>query len=490
MKYCKHNSNICNCKNIISENITSLNITSQNNTLENNILENNILENNINSFICQHNSFICNCNNITSKNNTLENNNLENNNLENNKLENNTNNINSFICQHNSFICNCNNITSKNNTLENNNLENNNLENNKLENNTNNINSFICQHNSFICNCNNITSKNNNLENNILENNTFENNILENNTFENNTNNINSFICQHNSFLCKCKYNLLNENELKIAIVGTGFVGSAIINSLKIKNILNIIPYDKYLNGGIGKINDILNAHIIILTLPTPFSEINNNYDLNPIIETLNFLHINNFTNPIIIKSTILPETTNNLSSQFKSLNLIHNPEFLTQKTAFEDFHNQSHIVLGKSNNCSSFSFNFVIQFYKKYYPNAIISECTSNESESMKIFCNSFYSVKIQFFNELFALCNKNNTSFNNVKNLMLKNGWINPMHTNVPGNDGKLSYGGYCFPKDTNALLSYMKEKNSEHKILDACIKERNELRSDNINIIKQNY
>jgi nucleotide sugar dehydrogenase len=326
-----------------------------------------------------------------------------------------------------------------------------------------------CIHNSFICKCNNNFDNYN------------TNNIIENK--------LNSTICQHNSFLCKCKYNLLNENELKIAIVGTGFVGNAIINSLKIKNILNIISYDKYLNGGIGKIDDILNAHIIILSLPTPFSEIHNTYDLNPIIETLTFLYNNNFLNPIIIKSTILPETTNNLSSQFPSLNLIHNPEFLTQKTAFEDFHNQSHIVLGKSNNCSSFAYNFVIQFYKKYYPNAILSECSSNESESMKIFCNSFYSVKIQFFNELFLICNKNNTSFNNVKNLMLKNGWINPMHTNVPGNDKQLSYGGYCFPKDTNALLNYMKEKNSEYKILEACINERNELRSDNINIIKSN-
>ena len=36
-------------------------------------------------------------------------------------------------------------------------------------------------------------------------------------------------------------------------------------------------------------------------------------------------------------------------------------------------------------------------------YPNAKISECLAVESESMKLFCNSFYAVKIQFFNELF---------------------------------------------------------------------------------------
>ena len=60
-----------------------------------------------------------------------------------------------------------------------------------------------------------------------------------------------------------------------------------------------------------------------------------------------------------------------------------------------------------------------------------------------------------------------------------MLNNNWINPMHTKVPGTDGKLSYGGACFPKDTNALLSFMKKNNSNHKVLESCIFERNFLR-----------
>ena len=70
-------------------------------------------------------------------------------------------------------------------------------------------------------------------------------------------------------------------------------------------------------------------------------------------------------------------------------------------------------------------------------------------------------------------------------VKNMMLKNKWINHMHTTVPGPDGKLSYGGYCFPKDTNALLQFMKKMNSPHKVLEAIIDERNEMRTDQKNI-----
>ena len=40
-----------------------------------------------------------------------------------------------------------------------------------------------------------------------------------------------------------------------------------------------------------------------------------------------------------------------------------------------------------------------------------------------------------------------------------------INNMHTNIPGPDGQISYGGLCFPKDTNALLKYMIKNETQH-------------------------
>ena len=98
-----------------------------------------------------------------------------------------------------------------------------------------------------------------------------------------------------------------------------------------------------------------------------------------------------------------------------------------------------------------------------------------------MKLFCNSFYATKIQYFTEVKLLCDKMNIEYNNVINLMLNNGWINPMHTYIPGPDGNLSYGGACFPKDSNALNQYMKKLNTPNAVLDASIKERNLMRKD---------
>jgi len=72
----------------------------------------------------------------------------------------------------------------------------------------------------------------------------------------------------------------------------------------------------------------------------------------------------------------------------------------------------------------------------------------------------------------------------YNNVKDLMIGNKWIHPMHTLVPGTDGQLSYGGYCFPKDTNALNELMIKYDSPNMVLNAAIEERNTMREDNDN------
>lgn len=268
---------------------------------------------------------------------------------------------------------------------------------------------------------------------------------------------------------------------MKICIVGFGFVGNAIYNSLLIRNFkedINLFIYDKYKNGGIGKIN--YDTDIMFLCLPTPYDEKIYKYNIESIIETFDILKNNNYKGIIVLKSTIEPETTFNLSNVYSNLTIFHNPEFLSAKTAIQDFNNQKHIVIGSPYNDNKYTkIDILIDFYKKYYPDSNISLCKSIESESMKIFCNSFYAIKIQFFTELYLLCKNNNSDFEKIKELMLKNEWINPMHTNVPGPDGQISYGGLCLPKDILALNSYMSKNETQNLIVKSTINERNNLR-----------
>ena len=102
-----------------------------------------------------------------------------------------------------------------------------------------------------------------------------------------------------------------------------------------------------------------------------------------------------------------------------------------------------------------------------------------------MKIFENSFYATKVQLFTELYLISKKNKADFEKIKEMMFRNECINPMHTKIPGPDGQISYGGLCFPKDTNALYNYLKRSKSPSKVLGSVIAERNEMRGDNLNI-----
>lgn len=265
---------------------------------------------------------------------------------------------------------------------------------------------------------------------------------------------------------------------MTIGICGIGVVGSAIAKSLKMKKCKTVL-YDKY-KKEYNNFNELLECDIIFLCLPTQYDSNSKRYCLKAVEEVLDQLHNNNYNKLVVLKSTVLPTTTFYLSDKYK-LNMAHNPEFLTARTAFEDFHNQQHIVLGKEEKCNKTEFDKLINFYKYYYPDSDLSICLSTESESMKIFLNSFYAIKVQYFTELYLLCNRLNIQYDNVKNLMLKNNWINPMHTNIPGPDGNVSYGGLCFPKDTKALNYFMEQFDSPSMVLDACIHERDTMRKD---------
>jgi len=264
------------------------------------------------------------------------------------------------------------------------------------------------------------------------------------------------------------------KSNMNISQIGNGFVGSALHRSFKEKGVETMI-YDKFQK--IGKIEDILDSEIVFLCLPTPYVD-DFGFDLSAIHENLKKLNKFNYKGLCVIKSTVEPGMTKELSKEY-SLNIAHNPEFLTERTAFKDFHNQKHVVLGKVKDSSLF--DFLILFYKRLYPDAMISICTSDESEAMKLFSNSFYAQKVMIFNELYMLCKSVGLDFERVKDLMLKNGWIAPHHVSVPGPDGRMAYGGACFPKDTSALKTFMKNNDTSSAILEAVISERNKTRDD---------
>lgn len=264
---------------------------------------------------------------------------------------------------------------------------------------------------------------------------------------------------------------------MTIGIIGYGFVGSAIYSCLVGKSIPCAV-YDRYKSEHSDH-NAIMNTNICFVCVPTPSTN-GSCYDLTALHDVMSLLEIAKYGGIVVIKSTVLPGTTQKFAGIYSGLKIVHNPEFLTARTAAQDFENQRHVIIGSTEEHAESALK-LRGFYEEYFPLAKISLSTSTESESVKIFCNTFYASKVQLFTEFKLLCDSTGANFESVRNMMLDNGWINPMHTLVPGTDGKISYGGLCFPKDTTALLAFMKNTGSPCDVLDAVVSERNKMRDD---------
>lgn len=106
-----------------------------------------------------------------------------------------------------------------------------------------------------------------------------------------------------------------------------------------------------------------------------------------------------------------------------------------------------------------------------------------------MKAGCNGFYAYKIAYFDLLYLLAKQHaeqsggdvDKVYQKVLQMMLKNEWINPMHTQVPGPDGRLGFGGACFPKDINALNQHVKRMGLPNDSLEGVVKLNLTLRDD---------
>lgn len=263
-----------------------------------------------------------------------------------------------------------------------------------------------------------------------------------------------------------------------IGVIGNGFVGSA-VNNFFSKRGHDVRVYDKYQEefSSAENLMSVMNTEYLFLCLPTPYIP-DFGFNITALEDTCKILQSRKYVGTVIIKSTVEPGTIRSLSQRFNNLMIVHNPEFLTARTADFDFENQRHIVIGGLHVKVCMN---VYSLYKKEFGDTPITICSSEQSESMKLFCNAFYAIKVQAFNEFAFMCKRMNIEYNEVRDMMLKNGWINSMHTLVPGTDGEFSYGGECFPKDTNALNHFMKRLGTPHGVLEACIEERNKIRGE---------
>ena len=235
--------------------------------------------------------------------------------------------------------------------------------------------------------------------------------------------------------------------KFKVGVIGNGFVGEAI--SFAFSSVSDLYIYDTNPLKSLNDLESVHNCDFVFICVPTPMFE-DGSQDLSYVKSAFE----NASNGPVyILKSTVLPGTTKKLSKQYPSFKIIFSPEFLTERTAKLDMLTQSRIILGGD---LSLTEKAKTLFNKRFKNNNII-QTDSKTAELTKYMNNSFFATKVSIMNEFKLLCDKIGANWEDALKGFVSDGRIGDSHLNVPGHDGKLGYGGTCFPKDVNALLSF---------------------------------
>ena len=243
----------------------------------------------------------------------------------------------------------------------------------------------------------------------------------------------------------------------KIGIIGRGFVGSAVEFGFSPQTGCNAIVkvYDKNPKLSQDSLESTVNdSDFIFVSVPTP-SNLDGSINLDILNEVLRSINeISSTNNIVLIRSTIVPGTTRQFKDQFPNLNLVFNPEFLTERSAKFDFINQSRFILGGDKNDTQ----KVASLFRWRFGDSIpIIETNFETAELIKYMNNCFFATKVSFLNEMKLLSDKVGADWNTSVEGFVRDGRVGHSHLAVPGPDGKLGFGGSCFPKDIRAIVDF---------------------------------
>jgi len=290
---------------------------------------------------------------------------------------------------------------------------------------------------------------------------------------------------------------------MKIAIVGSGYVGLVTgtcfsevgidvvcvdIDQKKIENLKNgIVPvYEPGLeemlhrNMKKGRLSftssiaeALVDSEVLFIAVGTPPDE-DGSADLKYVLSVARDCgrHMNDYL-LIVTKSTVPVGTAVKVKAAVEDelnkrgvtvpFDVASNPEFLKEGAAIEDFLKPDRIVIGLN---ASRAEDIMKSLYKPFTLNGhpvIFMDITS--AEMTKYAANSMLATKISFMNDIANLCEIVGADINMVRKGIGSDSRIGNKFI-YPG----IGYGGSCFPKDVQALISTGEEFKYELRVLKA--------------------
>lgn len=229
-----------------------------------------------------------------------------------------------------------------------------------------------------------------------------------------------------------------------IGVIGVGMVGGSV------KRYFDGAGYTTVAYDAMKGFDDktvLHQADFSFVCVPTPYDIEQGGFDLSFVREALTYLRDGQVA---IIKSTVLPGSTEQLQSEFPQLKLLFNPEFLTEETADQDMRFPDRQVVGYTKQSYTIAGDLMMMLppapFERIMP--------ATEAEMVKYFANTWFSTKVVFANQMYDMCEKLGIDYEVVKESAAADKRIGRSHLDV-FHKGFRGYGGKCLPKDTRAMI-----------------------------------
>ncbi len=255
-----------------------------------------------------------------------------------------------------------------------------------------------------------------------------------------------------------------------IGFIGQGWIGKHYADDFE-KRGHKVIRYaleEPYVKNG----EEIKKCDIVFIAVPTPSTP--QGFDDSIVRLAMKSVGQGSVA---VIKSTLLPGTTESIQAENPGITVAHSPEFLREATAAHDAANPARNIIGITQMSDELiaRARAVIDVLPKAPFEHI---CHAREAELIKYGGNCLLAIKVLFMNMLHDLVDQEGGDWERVSQAMaaderLGNSHWQPVHSSSPGFKPGRGFGGHCFIKDFAALREmYEKKINDEQglKVLDA--------------------